>query len=58
MTKIYAIVCHFDEGEIPVRNSTKIGDSLYGSTGGDFSFVEMTKIRLLSKVARFGKSFD
>ncbi|MRX66483.1 hypothetical protein SAMN06265349_102382 [Flavobacterium resistens] len=40
---IHHTVCHFDEGEISARNSTKIGDILYGATRGDFSFVEMTK---------------
>jgi len=47
-----ATVCHFDEGEISARNSTKVGDSLNGATNGDFSFVEMTKMRRNQKVLK------
>ncbi|MFC0779550.1 hypothetical protein ACE01P_15665 [Flavobacterium sp. HJSW_4] len=40
--KIFILVCHFDEGEISARSSTKIGAFRNGVTRGDFSFVEMT----------------
>jgi hypothetical protein len=33
--------CHFDEGEISARSSTKIEDFLYGITDGDSSFLGM-----------------
>jgi hypothetical protein len=36
-------LCHFEAQEISSSNSTKIGDSLYGTTCGDFSYLEMTK---------------
>ncbi len=38
--------CHFDEGEIFARNSTKIGEFLDGATREDFSFVEVTNSTL------------
>ena len=41
--KYFLKVCHFDGGEISARNSTKIGEILWGATCGDFSSVEMTK---------------
>ena len=39
------IVCHFEEREIFTRRSTKI-DYRCGVTCGDFSFLEMTKMRI------------
>ncbi len=41
---IPSLVCHFDEGEISTRSSTKIGELHCGVTREDFSFVEMTRL--------------
>ena len=46
LTCSLSIFCHFDEGEIPARNSAKF-DSDCRAARGDFSFVEMTKMGII-----------